>query len=130
MKTYTLAQIAEITGGELSASADPESLVTGPVEFDSRNVSQGSLFVALPGANVDGHDFVPTALESGATAALVAQEVEGPAIVLPVTELDRSMDNAYAFAVDTTGRTEAVVGGLAALMLPALSPASGANAAI
>ncbi|MBV7301297.1 UDP-N-acetylmuramoyl-tripeptide--D-alanyl-D-alanine ligase [Corynebacterium sp. TAE3-ERU2] len=115
MKKYTLAQIAEITGGELSASADPESIVTGPVEFDSRNVAQGSLFVALPGANVDGHDFVPTALESGATAALVAQEVEGPAIVLPVTELDRSMDNAYAFAVDTTGRTEAVVGGLAAL---------------
>ncbi|MBG9228806.1 hypothetical protein I4J01_11235, partial [Corynebacterium diphtheriae bv. gravis] len=45
------------------AGANPETVVTGPVEFDSRKVSEGSLFVALAGARVDGHDFVPAALE-------------------------------------------------------------------
>ena len=50
----TLARIAEITGGRLSPEADPDAHVTGFVEFDSRKIGPGGLFVAFPGARVTG----------------------------------------------------------------------------
>ena len=52
----TLAEVAAAVDGRLVA-ADPDARVTGPVEFDSRKVSPGGLFVAFPGEKVDGHDF-------------------------------------------------------------------------
>lgn len=42
------------------------------VTIDSRTVSPGSLFVALPGTRADGHAFVERALQAGARAALVS----------------------------------------------------------
>ena len=43
---------------------------------DSRRVTAGSLFVALPGERVDGHAFVGDAVAAGAAAALVERPVE------------------------------------------------------
>ncbi len=40
------------------------------VAFDSREVIEGSLFVAIVGTQVDGHDFIHTAIEKGATAII------------------------------------------------------------
>jgi UDP-N-acetylmuramoyl-tripeptide--D-alanyl-D-alanine ligase len=45
--------------------------------IDSREAKAGSLFIALPGENVDGHDYVQAAFENGATAALVSKDL-GP----------------------------------------------------
>ena len=42
--------------------------------IDSRQVTPDSLFIALPGERVDGHDFVAEAFERGANAALVSRE--------------------------------------------------------
>jgi len=41
--------------------------------IDSREAKPGDLFIALKGENVDGHDFVKSALEHGATLSLVQQ---------------------------------------------------------
>ncbi len=65
----TLAQIADIVGGELadiSAADAAATQVTGTVEFDSRAVTPGGLFLALPGARSDGHDFAAAAVAAGA----------------------------------------------------------------
>jgi UDP-N-acetylmuramoyl-L-alanyl-D-glutamate--2,6-diaminopimelate ligase len=43
--------------------------VTG-VEFDSRKVAPGALFVAVRGYKSDGHDFIGAAVESGAAAII------------------------------------------------------------
>src|SRR5699024_6614728 len=53
--------------------------------IDSRKVTPGALFVALPGERVDGHDYVAAAHEAGAAAALVSRHVPGggPQIVVP-----------------------------------------------
>ena len=51
-----LAEIAAAVGGTLR-DADPDTVVTGAVEYDSRKVGPGGLFVAVPGEHVDGHDF-------------------------------------------------------------------------
>jgi UDP-N-acetylmuramoyl-tripeptide--D-alanyl-D-alanine ligase len=75
----TIAEIAEIVGGDLNG-VDPGALVTGGVEFDSRKVGAGGLFLALPGEHVDGHDYVADALGRGAVAALVTRPVAMPSI--------------------------------------------------
>ncbi len=47
------------------------------IAVDSRRVEPGNLFVALPGARVDGHSFVGDAAARGAAAALVSRAPEG-----------------------------------------------------
>ncbi|WP_163505543.1 UDP-N-acetylmuramoyl-tripeptide--D-alanyl-D-alanine ligase [Fodinicola acaciae] len=81
MIELTLAEVAELTGGRLR-NADAAAVVTGTVEFDSRKVTGGGLFVALPGEHVDGHDYTKHATEAGAVASIVAREVDEPAIVV------------------------------------------------
>lgn len=67
--TALLQQIAgEYTGAPVSFSG---------VCVDSRRVAAGDLFVALPGEQVDGHDFVAAALAKGAVVAMVERLVAG-----------------------------------------------------
>ncbi len=46
------------------------------VTIDSRQVRPGALFIALPGPNFDGHDFVAAAARCGAVAAVVSRPVD------------------------------------------------------
>jgi UDP-N-acetylmuramoyl-tripeptide--D-alanyl-D-alanine ligase len=76
----TLAEIAEVVGGEL---VGPDALVTGHVEYDSRRVGPGGLFVAFAGEKVDGHDFAARACADGAAGMLGQRPVDGvPSIVV------------------------------------------------
>ena len=81
MIAMTLAEIAAAVGGRLHA-ADPDALVTRPLEFDSRKCEPGGLFLALAGENVDGHEFVDAAVANGAVAAIVTREVDAACIVV------------------------------------------------
>jgi len=45
--------------------------------IDSRQVIPGSLFVAIPGEKVDGHDFIEEAFRRGASFALIQRDVNG-----------------------------------------------------
>lgn len=47
----------------------PDLPLTG-IEIDSREVKPGVLFVAMRGGSVDGHEFIPMAIEKGAIAVL------------------------------------------------------------
>ncbi len=95
MIALSAAEIAAITGGRLtSAAGQPDSggaIVTGPVVIDSRQAAPGALFAALPGEQVDGHDFAAAAVRAGAAAVLASRPVSDipgtPVIVVPdVTE--------------------------------------------
>ena len=44
--------------------------------IDSRQVIPGSLFVAIPGERVDGHDFIEAAFKRGTSYALIQQDVD------------------------------------------------------
>jgi UDP-N-acetylmuramoyl-tripeptide--D-alanyl-D-alanine ligase len=79
----SVAQLAEITGGALDEVPDARAVVTGPVVIDSREAVPGSLFVALPGARTDGHDFARAAVAAGAAAVLAARPVGVPAVLVP-----------------------------------------------
>lgn len=102
----TAGEIADIVGGVLH-DADPETTVTGPVEFDSRRVGPGSVFLALPGARADGHDFAQGAADQGAALILAARPVGVPAVV--VEPLGAQDSNADAFAHDPDGSGAAVL---------------------
>ena len=54
--------------------------ITGAV-VDSRQAYRGCIFVALPGENHDGHEFVEHAFEKGASLALVQRELGENALV-------------------------------------------------
>jgi UDP-N-acetylmuramoyl-tripeptide--D-alanyl-D-alanine ligase len=75
MIELSLAEVAAIVGGRLAGGADPDARVRGPVEFDSRAVVTGGLFLALPGERDDGHDFAAAAVAAGAVAAIVTRPV-------------------------------------------------------
>jgi UDP-N-acetylmuramoyl-tripeptide--D-alanyl-D-alanine ligase len=116
----TVAQIADIVGGTLSDISPHDAAqrhVTATVEFDSRAVKPGGLFLALPGARADGHDFADSAVAAGAVAVLAARPVGVPAIVVPpqppVAHPDRGL--AGVLEHDADGSGAAVLGALAKL---------------
>jgi UDP-N-acetylmuramoyl-L-alanyl-D-glutamate--2,6-diaminopimelate ligase len=61
----------------VSVSGAKDRVISG-VEFDSRKVKNGSLFVAVKGYKSDGHDYIGPAIESGASAILCEKLPENP----------------------------------------------------
>jgi UDP-N-acetylmuramoyl-tripeptide--D-alanyl-D-alanine ligase len=112
----TVAQVAEIVGGELADVSDADAArlhITGTVEFDSRKVTPGGLFLALPGARADGHDHAAAAIAAGAVAVLAARPVGVPAILVRPS---RAVDSrASVLEHDADGSGAAVLDALARL---------------
>ena len=79
MLELTLGEIADAVDGRL-LDADPTTPVKGTVEYDSRRLTPGGLFLALPGERVDGHDFAAAAVAGGAVAVLCTRPVAAPRI--------------------------------------------------
>ena len=85
MIPLSLAEVAGAAGARL-AGADPHTRVSAGVEFDSRKIVPGGLFVAFQGSTVDGHEFASGAVASGAVAVLGSRAVPGvPMLVVPDT---------------------------------------------
>lgn len=82
MIALSLAEIAEIVGGQPHDIPDTSVVVDGPVVIDSRKVERGSLFAAFVGEQVDGHDYATGAVAAGAVAVLATRPVGVPAIVV------------------------------------------------
>ncbi len=81
------------------------------VTHDSREIRPGTLFVAIPGAHVDGHDFVAAAADAGAAAAVVGHPVPGAG--LPQVVVDdprRVLATAAAWWYGDPSQALAVVG--------------------
>ncbi|WP_328957178.1 UDP-N-acetylmuramoyl-tripeptide--D-alanyl-D-alanine ligase [Kitasatospora purpeofusca] len=103
MIALTLAEVAAAVGGTLTG-ADPDALVTAPVEVDSRKVRPGGLFAAFVGEHVDGHDYADRALAAGAVAVLASRPVGGPTVLV-----DSVVDALGKLARAVVGRADAAV---------------------
>lgn len=80
----------------LQGSADVE---VKDLQFDSRKVTDGTLFVAQVGTKVDGHDFIAKAVASGAVAVLcqrIPEEVSDGVTYIVVDNSDRALGEAAA----------------------------------
>jgi hypothetical protein len=97
----SLAQIARITGGQLSGrrAAGREAMVTGEVVIDSRRVGPGGLFAAVAGERSDGHDFASAAVAAGAVAVLATRPVPVPAVI--VADVPAALAALARFVVDS-----------------------------
>ncbi|MGN6335689.1 UDP-N-acetylmuramoyl-tripeptide--D-alanyl-D-alanine ligase [Mycobacterium sp.] len=118
MIELTVAQIADIVGGALSDISPQDAArrrVTGTVEFDSRAVGPGGLFLALPGARTDGHDYADAAIAAGAVAVLAARPIGVPAIVVPPKPPSERRGLAGVLEHDADGSGAAVLAALAKL---------------
>jgi UDP-N-acetylmuramoyl-tripeptide--D-alanyl-D-alanine ligase len=113
MIEMSLAEVADVTGGRLHRATGAERVTA--VEFDSRAVKPGGLFLALPGERVDGHDFAAAAVAAGAVAVLAAREVDAPAVIVPPAPDDEVATGSYLAATDPDGSGAAVLAALARL---------------
>lgn len=108
MIPLTLAEIADASGGTLH-NADPRTVVTGELSFDSRDIAAGGLFVCLRGRTLDGHDYAAQAVQDGAAAVLSARQVDAPAVIVP--DVLAAMGRiASAVAAQYTGTVIALTG--------------------
>ena len=69
-----LSEVARAFNVSQSGASTADPILTG-VSTDSRTIEPGELFIALSGANFDGHGYVASAAERGAAAALVSRVV-------------------------------------------------------
>ena len=79
MIAMNASHIASVVHGTLSGA---DVLVTQAPVIDSRSATAGSIFLAIQGENVDGHDFVSDAFSHGAVLAITSQPVSQPHILV------------------------------------------------
>ena len=91
MIAMTLAQVAAAIG--VTAPAGADQVTVSSVEFDTRRITPGALFVALRGENVDGHDYAGAAAHAGAVAVLGTAPI---AADLPMLVVRPTSDSALA----------------------------------
>src|SRR3954468_12089065 len=100
-----LSQLAE---GFVIEPPDADPLVSGITE-DSRRVSPGTLFVAVPGRSLDGHAYIADAVSRGA-AAIVAERTGAipagvPSVRVPSSRAALALLAARFFGTTPTGLT-------------------------
>lgn len=76
MKHMSLKEIAAACGGTYFGSSDAAIREVGSVVIDSRKVERDSLFIAIKGARVDGHTFIPQVMKNGALCALSERKLD------------------------------------------------------
>jgi UDP-N-acetylmuramoyl-tripeptide--D-alanyl-D-alanine ligase len=108
MRPRMLSDVARAVSGTLEG----DDVEVRAVTTDSRDVSSGSLFVALHGEHQDGHAFVADAFARGAVAAMVDERHQGlrPLVSVPSTGdalLDLAADERTAFRGTLVGITGA-----------------------
>ena len=68
---WTLAEILSATGG--TVEREGKAKMIGDIVTDSAQVKKGSIFVALKGARLDGHQFIGVAVRRGAACIIAHQ---------------------------------------------------------
>lgn len=85
--TRTLRDIADKLPQVKWSARQDQNPAIGALAHDSRKVVPGTLFVCIPGATVDGHDFAAQALRQGAAALIAEHELEigdqVPVLIVP-----------------------------------------------
>lgn len=106
----TLSQLLEtIDAVEVIGSTEQ---VIQDVSYDSRAVKDGSLFICLDGARVDGHSYARKAAEAGAVAILAEKEVDVPngVTVIRVADTHAAMQSLVPYFFDYPSRKLRMIG--------------------
>ncbi|MBQ4471761.1 MAG: UDP-N-acetylmuramoyl-tripeptide--D-alanyl-D-alanine ligase [Alphaproteobacteria bacterium] len=96
----------------LNTSVDQSIVATG-VQFNSKEIVAGDLFIALTGGKTDGHKYVSDALDRGAVGCIVTHIVEGvpPEKQIVVSDTKLALESLARFArMRTTAQVVAITG--------------------
>jgi len=93
MIELTLSKIAEVTNGKLIG----DDITINSLSTDTRTTKTGDLFLALRGANFDGHKFVSQAENAGCSALVVDHQVDAalPQVIVEDTLKALGLIGAY-----------------------------------
>lgn len=86
--TKTLSQLLENVPGLLRVSG--EANITAPVVESDADLDPRGLFVARRGLSVNGHDFIPRAIEKGAAAVVGEREIDG--LPVPYAQVENAQE--------------------------------------
>lgn len=103
----SLSDLARLVDGRVVGDA---TVAVRDVTHDSRQAGPGTLFVAIPGAIHDGHDYVPAAVSAGSPAVMVEREVDVAAAQLVVERTREAMAPVAAEVYDHPSRRLSLVG--------------------
>src|SRR5690554_6320602 len=103
---YTIAELLAATRGE---ARNIVAEAVSSISIDSREIAHGALFVAIRGENFDGHDFVESAIQAGAVAALVSEKRSGAYGDLPLIVVPDALEGLNAIAHYARERSTAKV---------------------
>lgn len=70
LKTLTAPEIAKAVDGKLELYGNKTPSEVTNITYDSRDVTEGSLFCAIKGENVDGHTFIADVVSKGASVVI------------------------------------------------------------
>lgn len=103
---WTSDAAAQATGGDASAP-----WTANGVSIDSRSLARGDLFVALKDVR-DGHDFVASAFDAGASAALVERRPDGVSEDKPLLVVSDVLEGLRRLGAAARARTAAKIVGV------------------
>ncbi|MDO4617815.1 MAG: UDP-N-acetylmuramoyl-tripeptide--D-alanyl-D-alanine ligase [Lachnospiraceae bacterium] len=75
MKNLSLLHLAEACGGICRGSEEQKKQCVTAITSDSRRITEGCLFAAIPGTRVDGHDFISQVIEKGALGVVSERDL-------------------------------------------------------
>ncbi len=96
MKNLTLMHLAEACGGIYRGTKEEQTKCVTAITTDSRRITAGCLFAAIPGARADGHDFIEQVIRDGAAA--VVSERDLGTVPFPYILVKSSLDALKDFA--------------------------------
>lgn len=91
---FSTKEIAKITSGELSGG----DIHVSSVSTDTRTITPDALFIAIKGERFDGNDYIKTAAENGAAAAVSDRPSGSIDVDIPVVYVKNSREAQLALA--------------------------------
>ncbi|MEM6458480.1 MAG: Mur ligase family protein [Planctomycetota bacterium] len=88
---WALQNLRRLTGGRWLTEPDDPAATAAGLSHDTRTLRPGQAYLAVRGANHDGHDFIDAAFDAGASVAVVDREVEAARPTLRVDDTVASL---------------------------------------
>lgn len=107
LRSKPLRELASVVDGDLNGDGD---LAITDVVYDSRQVTPGALFVAMPGGYVDGHAYIDQAISRGASAIMVERPGDFAISSIVVSDSRAALSPLAAEFFDHPSRSLKVVG--------------------
>ncbi|MDE5670793.1 MAG: UDP-N-acetylmuramoyl-tripeptide--D-alanyl-D-alanine ligase, partial [Eubacterium sp.] len=86
MEVLTLSEIAQACDGEFNKDAQINSVC-----IDTRKITKGCLFICIKGERFDAHQFADEALEKGAAAVMISEDIEVNGAYVKVADTAKAM---------------------------------------